>query len=704
MPEADLLTQFESALTYEKVGIVEFAESDKYCDKILYPGQRVLLKLIFGEELDGLEEDILDYWIAGGRNGGEVEISPDVRQRVEYMRERGAPHMKEVILVGGRRSSKGFVTGIAMAKIMHDTLQLQDPGKHYGVDSDKNIMFNCVAGSQDQAKEFQFADFSSTVEACGALENQIVASLETELRVKTAADERKISRVKRQGRKVIKDIARLRGHALAANAGTIRGSASMITVIDEMAHMMVGESKGTADSVYNAAEPALAQFKGDGMMFLNSSPYTKIGKFYERYDLAMKPATGGPDDLMLAFRFPSWAMYEGWQRDPSVKRRRQFSIGVPHTSPDWDENEKGADGEYVHPQADREAIESERAKEAADPETYKVERRAIWAEVVDSFLIPEMVDRGYEGRPAGYSVENRLILAPFQSNWGEGVHNYYRYVAHLDPSSNTAGFGFALGHAEEYTDMQNQTSQHVVFDIVKRWRPEQFPDRVIQWKPILEELEWLAEVFRPSSITFDQYQSHEPIQTLQIKLMERGIGETWVNEIVATPESNWQRAETFKVALYQGLVHMPRFGTPGRGDEADQAHSANELKFLQQVNTNSKYPKVDRQTVGPVQTKDMADCLMTVTHALIGNAIQLRHAEELAKSPMVMGAPGGFPIGGPDAGGRGSVPAGTAFGHYRRGRTGDQMSTGPMRPAIGRGGRIAGRTRGFGRSGRQRGY
>lgn len=698
----DVLDQLEANLRVKKVGILEFAESDEYCDKILFPGQRTWLKLVFGEDLDGLEEDILDYWIEGGRNGGEIEISPDVRKRIEYMRENHYPHFREIVMVGGRRSSKGFVTGIAMAKIMFDTLQLQDPGTHYGIEPTKNIDFNCIAGSQDQAKEFQFSDFTNTVEGCRAMEDSIVKSLETELRVKTSADDRKILRDKRRGGKILKDIARLRGHALAANAGTIRGSASMITVIDEMAHMLVGESKGTADQVYNAAEPALAQFKGDGMMFLNSSPYTKVGKFFERWEVAMKKVGQVEEEsemLSLGFRFPSWAMYEGWQRDPSPRRRVQFVKGVPHVSPDWDENAKDEQGEYVHSQADRNEIKVQRSKEAADPETYKVERRAIWAEVTDAYLLPEMVDRGFAGKPTGYDVTGGLILTPFQSNWGEETHNYFRYIAHLDPSSNTAGFGFAMGHVEEYEDQNGKSSPHVVFDIVKRWRPEQFPNRVIRWTPIIDELLWLAEIFRPASITFDQYQSHEPIETLQIKLMEAGIGETYVNEITATPESNWRRAETFKVALYQGLVHMPCMGHIERGDEADQAWSAEELKFLQKLNTNSKYPKVDRQTAGPVQTKDMADCLMTVTHALIGNTLQIQRAEKLAQHPLIAGAQGGFKIGGHDAGGRGD-PSSTA-GYYRYGRRGEQMATGAMdrlavggrsftRPRVGRGSRVRG--------------
>src|SRR5439155_10076373 len=128
----------------------------------------VLLKLIFLEELTGAEEDILNHWIAGGRNGTEIIISPNIRERVEFLRQENSPHFSEVILVGGRRSSKGFLTGISMAKTMYDCLQLQDPGSYYGIDPEKEIYFSCVAGSEEQAKEFQYADLSSTIETCKA--------------------------------------------------------------------------------------------------------------------------------------------------------------------------------------------------------------------------------------------------------------------------------------------------------------------------------------------------------------------------------------------------------------------------------------------------------------------------------------------------------------------------------------------------------
>src|SRR4051812_33605479 len=120
----DLLDQVESSLAVSRISIDEFSESDNFCNKPLYPRQRVLLKLLFLEELTGAEEDVLTYWIKGGRNGSEISISPNIRERVDYLRERGYSHFREVVLVGGRRSSKGFCTGMALGKLMWDTLQL----------------------------------------------------------------------------------------------------------------------------------------------------------------------------------------------------------------------------------------------------------------------------------------------------------------------------------------------------------------------------------------------------------------------------------------------------------------------------------------------------------------------------------------------------------------------------------------------------
>lgn len=642
----DLLDQVEQNLTTNRTSIVEFAESDQFCDKRLYPRQRVLLKLMFLEELEPWEEDILNFWIAGGRGGSEIEISPDIRERVQYLREQGYQHFREVDLIGGRRSSKGFTTGIAMAKVMWETLQLQDPGSYYGIDPEKNIFFSCIAGSEAQAKEFQYADFSQTVASCRVFEPYIVNDLETEIRVATSVDLRKIQQAKSRGSRKTggKDIARLRGKALAANAGTLRGSATMVYCIDEMAHMIPGESKASADQVYGAADPSLDQFGKDGMAFCNSSPWSKVGMFYERYVEAMTPydpkyepseeisqtnKNGNP--LVMSFQFPSWALFEGYDKDPE----RRFSKAIT-VSPDWDKDDPEFD--YLSDE-DRTAISIARSKEAANPETYKVERRGKFAEVTDAYLNPTMVDRAFMGVPSGFNAEGKVLLKPLSTNWGAGATNLHKYKFHLDPSSTTAGFGFAIAHSERIEDKDSNLVPHVVFDIIKRWNPKDFPGSTIQWPVVINDILLYADIFRPYEITFDQFQSAEPIQTLKYALLEKGIEGVNVYVREATLEENWFRWETFKTALNHALVHAPN-------DTEDVQLASNELKFLQVKNTGGRYPRVDKQDIGPVRTKDMADCIAECTQALVGNQLANLMRDRAVSAVMAPGAQGGFQIGG----------------------------------------------------------
>lgn len=649
----DLLDQVEQNLAVSKIGIQEFAESSNFCNKPLYPRQRVLLKTIFLEELTGYEEDVLDHWIKGGRDGTEIAISPDIRERVEYLRDQGYEHFREIDLVGGRRSSKGFMTGMALGKVMWDTLQLQDPGRFYGIDPDKDIFFSCVAGSEAQAKEFQYADFSSTVESCKAFEPYLAKSLETEFRVSTPEDLRRLRDRRSKGIKLEKDIARLRGKALAANAGTLRGSATMALVIDEMAWMIAGESKASADQVYSAANPSLDQFGKAAIIFCNSSPYSKVGMFYERVQVAMTPydpnyapgeqitrdrKNGTP--MSMAFQFPSWALFEDYQSDPERRFRKAITV-----SADWDPDEKNEDGTDKWSPDDKAQILIARSEEASDPDAYKVERRGKFAEVTAAYLNPDMVDIIYMGVPKGKPVIDPVTSKEIReylqinTNWGAGATNLFKYKAHLDPSSTTAGFGFALGHLELFENSRGETEEHVVFDIIKRWNPKDFPGETIKWNVVINEVIEYCDLFRPYEVTFDQFQSAEPVQTMKYALQERGIEGINVYVKTATLEKNWYRCETFKTAINHHRVHAPN-------DTEDLELSANELKFLQVKNTGGRHPRVDKQDIGLIKTKDMADCMMEVVDALIGNVIAGHMRDRAAQAVMAGGAPGGFRIGG----------------------------------------------------------
>lgn len=588
----------------KKIGIVEFAESDQFCNKPLYPRQRVFLKLIFLEELEGWEEDIVSDWLSPD---GETRISPKVREQVQWLRDNGYNHFPEVQLVGGRRSSKGYITSLAVGKKMHDTWKLGDPGRYYNIDPDKEIYFMCLATALQQAKAYQYADLVSAVTRCQALQPFIGKVQEETFTIKTSADEQYIAQMKTKGMKIGRDFAKLRGVPKSANADSIRGSATMVVVFDEAAFMTSTEGNSSSlEQCYYAAEPALAQFGKDGMIFLNSSPYTKIGFFYDRFvqsheihnDMAKFPT-------LLSFQFPSWEFYRDYGKDPN--RRFKNAIMV---SPDLDPETLSPD--------DRDKSREAQLSEKANPDKFKVERRGQWAEVVDSYLNPDRVDDTFVSEYNGVPIK--------MSTGGTYLH---RYFAHCDPSSTTAGFGFAIGHMEEFADETGHNVPHVVFDVVKRWNPKDFPGETIQYEVIIDELVQWAKVFSFAEVSFDQYYSNVLIQSMRSKLIENRIN-TRVIEKTATASANMNKYEALKTAINLNLVHIPT-------DCPDSEYSKLELKFLQIRNG-----RVDKQDIGPIQTKDIADCIAEVTSTILGGSSA---AVASLKSDLRFGSQGGYGIG-----------------------------------------------------------
>jgi hypothetical protein len=405
------------------------------------------------------------------------------------------------------------------------------------------------------------------------------------------------------------------------------------------------------------------------MIFCNSSPYSKVGKFYERYEVGMETDNGVPASYQnLSIQLPSWALFEGWWEDESFLNNMDAPKKCVTVSPDWDASKKNEDGSFFYTVEDRQAILSERNRERQEPEKYRVERRGKFAETVDAYLDPLMVDRMFEGVPSAFDAESgELLYRPLRSNRFNS-HNEFRYKAHLDPSSTTAGFGFALAHVEEYM-LNGDAKPHVVFDLIKRWDPKDFEDGVIAWEPILEELVDICDIFRPEVLTFDQHQSVYPIQWLRKTLRARGIS-TRVFEKTANIQGNWWRAETFRTALYQNLIHAPF-------DEADCKWASEELKYLQEIKT-SRIPRVECQEVGPITTKDVADCVMEVVESHIGNLIAGQERQELSEMGLRVGAPGGYNFG-VNVGERGGARDPRLKDYYAR-RQGEQAMGGhPMR-------------------------
>lgn len=614
-----------SISTPKPVDIVEFCESDQYCNRPLYPAQRVLLKLWFLKEMEGWEEDILNRWIRGE---DEVVISPGIRQRVEYLRNAGFPHFREIVTVIGRRGSKGYCTGAAVAKKIYDTAQHPDPGAHWGIDPEKQIVFAAIAPKFSQARDNQFEDISAWVRNCKPLVRPggpIRKFLEESFTVHTEADDALTQRLRANGIEVSADWSKLICQPMPGNASTVRGQACMVIVYDEMAHMIGVEGRASAEEVYAAATPSLRQFGYDSMMFCCSTPWNQTGQFYKEWEKAMLMDGSEPAyPTMMTIHAPAWSLFKNWDRDP---KKRFDRVGALQVSPD------ATDSELIPEEVGKKLIAVE--EERGDPEKYKVETRAQWQMVTEAYLRPETVDRMFVPiyRPQGGSDFSKVIGANYNGDY------HYQFKMHGDPSSTTAGFGFACGHLENMPDPFEpaQIVPHVVMDFVHRWNPATFPGHTIKWETVIDDIVGWARAFHPFEITFDQFDSTAPIQTLT-KLMRQHRVSASVHEVTASPSKNYKRYEVFKTVANLGLVHVPVncVQTIPGGDPLDHSERAKlELKFLHVHNG-----KIDRQRSGPIQTKDIADCIMEVTAALLGDFVQQR--AEMLGGGVLMSGQGGY--------------------------------------------------------------
>lgn len=372
---------------------------------------------------------------------------------------------------------------------------------------------------------------------------------------------------------------------------------------DEMAHVVREVATASAEEVYVAATPALDQFGKDGFIYAGSSPWQMMGQFYENYEqaLAVDQETGLPEyPEKLTVQLTSWDPYKDWEQAHKIDRvpvslklssYHVFGDGTGKKFPSFDHPIQTYDDRM-------------RRLEKANPETFKVERRSRWAASLDAYLNPDKVDAMFG------TWGDRLLTMQVAGKLS------YTYVVHGDPSKSGANFGFAIAHLEG-PDVRGLN--HVVFDLVKAWRPQDFePDEEgdipqVDYIAIGEEIEGYISAFYPDQVTFDQWNSVQTIQRLKLYVHRTPLPKRCeVYERTATYEENWRVAETFKSALNMDLVHAP-----------DHELGKQELKFLQEKNR-----RVDHPTSGPVQTKDVADCLMICTYALIGDqmAVFIRDA------------------------------------------------------------------------------
>lgn len=610
--------------------IIEFTMSDRYLNRPnLYPRQGTLLKIIFLQEhlLTDYDHAVIDEWeqsylhTADDKGEGNNGIVPGVRERMrinatcpcghhasehegrasqcqqcECTEYRGRHWFREVVSVIGRRGSKGHVGAIAGAYVLWHYICKGDPQGYYGVDRDKRLTGIVFAGKKEQAKVNQWKDLTNIILGAPCFSRYIARSQTESLSLYSRHDFVKMAEQAARG--ISTEVDQSTFVILPAESTTMagRGPASFLQMYDEAAHVVKGVAKQPAEAVYDAATPSLDQFGLDGFIYLPSSPWQKIGLFYDKYQEAIEVDEHGnavyPEMMMI--QLTSWDPYVDWE--------------IAHTIP-------RAPGELPY-QRLKNAIQTYdhqmQQLEKANPETFKVERRSHFATVLDAYLNPDKVTaiwEPYNGQPLKMGGRGNLATT---------------YRAHGDPSKSGAGFGFSIAHIAGFDE---RNLPHVVFDEITAWLPENYEGHEVDYEVIQNDLCDYLDRYMPAEMTFDQFNSVSTIQALQRHAQRRQYPKrVQIYERTATGPLNWKTYETFKTALNLGLVHAPYF------ELADL-----ELTFLQDLGGRVEHP-----TSGPVKTKDVADTMAIVVYELIGDQMSAFIGQSLSNVPLGASAQGGM--------------------------------------------------------------
>lgn len=623
----DPIGQFKSGIASGPPweSIVDFATHKSFCGKRLYPRQMTLLKLIYleTETMTDYDRDVIGRWAEGFKNfHAPIGVQPDIWDRIDYLKNNNFTHFPHVQMVMGRRASKGIMGGIVGAERIAWLYSLGSWQQHFNQVPGQVAELMVVANSLSQAVTRQFRDIRNTVINCEYLRPHIVSDKQTEFYIRTPGDEQTIAENKLAGISTEREIATIYCKASSSVSTSGRGGTAIAIFYDEMAHMLAGTgSTKTGEEIYDAFQPSLDQFGSAAMTYLASSPFSKIGKFYDLYqqgrvtmdeynaregrlktstfveEAAAQDIDLEPDEIsaavaeptFLVVQLPSWETYKDWDRSREILVRPNRTRTFPRwNSPvQFEPNAEGSPDERV-----------QFRRMQRNPDKFKVERGAQFATVQDAYLNEVMVDRMFANPgwrdPLVEQYQGKLSIA---------------YRAHADPSRTNANFGFCIAHLEEAPpDEHGIAWPHVIIDVLKVWKPQDFPQHTIDYVQVGEELDGYLTRF-PSMVkmSYDQFNSagfiaHQKRAFTNIRIIEKTF----------TVRENQDRFEKFKSALNLGWVHSFKDSFAEEGQSLLEL----ELKFLQEKNG-----KVDKQEIGPIQTKDLSDAVMVVTTELLHESL-----------------------------------------------------------------------------------
>lgn len=332
--------------------ILDYIESPWGLDMVLYPAQRVIVKLYYNIPLDETlpEQEHLQIQVRD-MFGEKVRFTFTEREYLSYLYNEGRCNIgeqdhirRELVLAIGRRSGKTTLSGIFASYEIYRLLNLYNPQAYYGLPNGNRIQLISVATDKEQAG-LLFNEVTSHLAKCDYFAPYIASNTKGWVDFRTPYDIEKFGPNVRQedGKFVsLNGKATLRTTFKSCIAKGLRGAGNIVIILDEVAHF-IDKGSSSAKEIYEAVAPSKNAFSRknpltkrvwvdpttgeespvESRIILISSPLGKSGKFYEKFEQAMGGGEGSEN--ILAIQAPTWeinptvpssAFREAYHADP----------------------------------------------------------------------------------------------------------------------------------------------------------------------------------------------------------------------------------------------------------------------------------------------------------------------------------------------------------------------------------------------------
>ena len=286
---------------------ITFAEASWGLGYSFLPAQKFITKCIYRMPLDNTEKYIplkdqfaqklidtftevqfLQYLIKEKRTN---IVSLDwYNQRI------GKQRYNQVILCAGRRASKSNLSSVIANYQVYRLLQRKNPQSYYGFPKGQQVFFTCASIDADGATDL-LNKMRSKLMNCAPMKDKIVGDSVDYLTMQTDNDVQVYG--KRRGVPTIKI------NTGACSSNGLRGKNNIMVILDQVAFFSTTQSsKFSGTEIYNALTPSCASFKrkgaqadekGDGLVFLISSPNKQQGIFWQTYQNSFRMV----DDILM---------------------------------------------------------------------------------------------------------------------------------------------------------------------------------------------------------------------------------------------------------------------------------------------------------------------------------------------------------------------------------------------------------------------